>query len=68
MTIPYWIKLKIIVREFATYLSGCYVELNIYPFSFKEILKHHNEINNMEWIKLKYMNLIDFLLWDETVI
>ncbi|MDD6048839.1 MAG: hypothetical protein PUB95_05235 [Methanobrevibacter ruminantium] len=27
--------------EFATYLSGRYVELNIYPFSFKEILKHH---------------------------
>ena len=34
---------KLLSGEFATYLSGRYVELNIYPFSFREYLKY-NEI------------------------
>lgn len=32
---------KLLSSEFATYLSGRYVELNIYPFSFKEYLKFY---------------------------
>ena len=31
---------KLLSGEFATYLSGRYVKLNIYPFSFKEYVKY----------------------------
>ena len=34
---------KLLSGEFATYLSGRYVELNIYPFSFREYIRY-NEI------------------------
>ena len=33
---------KLLSGEFATYLSGRYVELNIFPFSFREYLEYHN--------------------------
>lgn len=33
--------LKLLSGEFATYLSGRYVELNIYPFSFQEYIEYH---------------------------
>ena len=32
---------KLLSGEFATYLSGRYVKLNIYPFSFREYLEYH---------------------------
>lgn len=32
---------KLLSSEFATYLSGRYVELNIFPFSFKEYIEYH---------------------------
>ena len=32
---------KLLSGEFATYLSGRYVELNIYPFSFREYLDYY---------------------------
>lgn len=32
---------KLLSGEFATYLSGRYVELNIYPFSFQEYIEYH---------------------------
>jgi hypothetical protein len=36
---------KLLSGEFASYLSGRYVELDIFPFSFKEYADYH-EINN----------------------
>jgi hypothetical protein len=36
---------KLLSGEFATYLSGRYVELNIYPFSFQEYIEY-NEITD----------------------
>ncbi|WP_295721840.1 ATP-binding protein [uncultured Methanobrevibacter sp.] len=32
---------KLLSSEFATYLSGRYVELNIFPFSFEEYIEYH---------------------------
>ena len=34
--------------EYATLLSGRYKQINVYPFSFKEVLKYKKEIESME--------------------
>ena len=44
---------KLFSSELSTLVAGRYVHINIYPFSFKEILKYHNEINNIEMDKTK---------------
>ncbi len=33
---------KLLSGEFATYLTGRYVEINVYPFSFKEYLEYYS--------------------------
>ena len=44
---------KLFSSELSTLVAGRYVHINIYPFSFKEILKYHDEINNIEMDKTK---------------
>ena len=44
---------KLFSSELSTLVAGRYVYINIYPFSFKEILKYHNEINKIEMDKSK---------------
>ncbi|MDO5849732.1 MAG: ATP-binding protein [Methanobacteriaceae archaeon] len=38
---------KLLSGELATYISGRYVEIKIYPFSFKEVLKIKEKRNNL---------------------
>lgn len=45
---------KLLSNELATLLSGRYVKINLYPFSFAEILQYKQEINGL---KLNEMNL-----------
>ena len=47
---------KLLSSEFATYLSGRYVELNIYPFSFKEYLKFYEISDDL---KKHFYNYLD---------
>ncbi len=47
---------KLLSGEFATYLSGRYIEFNIYPFSFKEYLKYYNISDNF---KTCFYNFLD---------
>ena len=44
---------KLFSSELSTLVAERYVHINIYPFSFKEILKYHNEINKIEMDKSK---------------
>ena len=44
---------KLFSSELSTLVAGRYVYINIYPFSFKEILKYHNEINKIGMDKSK---------------
>ncbi|AMK16260.1 ATP-binding protein [Methanobrevibacter olleyae] len=39
---------KLLSGEFATYLSGRYLELNVYPFSFKEYITYYNISNDFK--------------------
>jgi uncharacterized protein len=39
---------RLLSGEFATYLSGRYVKLNIYPFSFKEYLEYYGITDNFK--------------------
>ena len=39
---------KLLSSELATLIAGRYVTINIYPFSFRETLQYHQEINNIE--------------------
>ena len=47
---------KLLSGEFASYLSGRYVELNIYPFSFKEYLKYHEVSQDFKQYFYKYLD------------
>ena len=47
---------KLLSGEFATYLSGRYVELNIYPFSFREYLKYHEISDDFKTHFYNYLN------------
>ena len=55
---------KLFSSELSTLVAGRYVHINIYPFSFKEILKYHNEINNIKMDKTKiyeyFMQYIEY--------
>ncbi|KZX10595.1 ATP-binding protein [Methanobrevibacter filiformis] len=51
---------KLLSGELATYLSGRYVEIKIYPFSFKEFLKYKalkEKKNQKKTIKNFLMNI-----------
>ena len=34
--------------EYATLLSGRYIQINVYPFSFKEVLEYKEKVDNIE--------------------
>ncbi|WP_407379510.1 ATP-binding protein [Methanobrevibacter sp.] len=42
---------KLLSNELATLLSGRYIKINLYPFSFKEILQYRQEIDGVELTK-----------------
>jgi len=44
---------KLLSNELATLLSGRYIKINLYPFSYKEVLKYKQEYYNIE---LNYEN------------
>ena len=46
---------KLLSGEFASYLSGRYVELDIFPFSFKEYIDYHNITNDFKTHFYKYL-------------
>ena len=46
---------KLLSGEFATYLSGRYVELNIYPFSFREYLDYYEIISDFKSHFYRYL-------------
>lgn len=46
---------KLLSGEFATYLSGRYVELNIYPFSFREYLDYYNVTDDFKSHFYRYL-------------
>lgn len=46
---------KLLSGEFASYLSGRYVELDIFPFSFKEYVDYHNITNDFKTHFYKFL-------------
>lgn len=48
---------KLLSNELATLLAGRYIKINLYPFSFKEVLQYKKEIDN---IKLNKENIKEF--------
>ena len=42
---------KLLSNELATLLSGRYIKINLYPFSFKEVLQYKKEIGGFELTK-----------------
>lgn len=55
---------KLLSNELATLLSGRYIKINVYPFSFSEILQYREEIDHLEINKetIKYL-FDDYLLF-----
>lgn len=39
---------KLLSNELATLLAGRYIKINLYPFSFKEVLQYRTEIDNIK--------------------
>lgn len=50
---------KLLSNELATLLSGRYIKINLYPFSFKEILQYNREIEGMDLTKETIRNAFD---------
>ena len=48
---------KLLSNELATLLAGRYIKINLYPFSFSEILQYKKEIDNVDLTK---ENIKDF--------
>ncbi|MBR0270785.1 MAG: ATP-binding protein [Methanobrevibacter sp.] len=42
---------KLLSGELASILAGRYINIRVYPFSFKEIIQYNNEIENIELTK-----------------
>ncbi len=50
---------KLLSNELATLLSGRYIKINVYPFSFAEILKYKEEIDGVELNEETVKSLLD---------
>ena len=50
---------KLLSGELATLLTGRYLTINVYPFSFKEFLQYKNEIEGIELTKDSINSLYD---------
>lgn len=50
---------KLLSGELATYIAGRYIQINIYPFSFKEYLQYNN-INNTVNLKNELNNYLKY--------
>ncbi|MBE6488869.1 MAG: ATP-binding protein [Methanosphaera stadtmanae] len=50
---------KLLSGELATLLTGRYITINVYPFSFKEFLQYKNEIEGVELTKYTINELYD---------
>ena len=50
---------KLLSNELATLLSGRYIKINVYPFSFAEILKYREEIDGVELNEETVKSLLD---------
>lgn len=50
---------KLLSNELATLISGRYIKINLYPFSFKEILQYKREIEDIELTKEIIKNAFD---------
>ena len=46
---------KLLVSDFSTYLSGRYVEIEMYPLSFREYVKFFDENANKDQLLIDYM-------------
>ena len=55
---------KLLDGEFATLLSGRFINTTIYPFSFSEIIKYHNISSYFELLenKAKVLNIVNSML------
>lgn len=50
---------KLLSGELATYIAGRYIQINIYPFSFKEYLEYNN-VNNTVNLKKELNNYLKY--------
>lgn len=50
---------KLLSGELATNLSGRYIIINVYPFSFKEVLKYKHEIEGVELSRESIQSLFE---------
>lgn len=50
---------KLLSNELATLLSGRYIKINLYPFSFKEVLQYKREIDGVELTKEIIKNVFE---------
>lgn len=50
---------KLLSNELATLLSGRYITINVYPFSFAEILQYRDEVDGLELNDETIMNLFE---------
>ena len=48
---------KLLSEEFTSYLSGKYIKLNVYPFSFKEYINYHKIDSNF---KTHFYNYLEY--------
>ena len=50
---------KLLSNELATLLSGRYIKINLYPFSFKEVLQYKKEIGGVDLTKENNKSIFD---------